>query len=170
MNAPVLGKIDKRRLQRGRGDRLIGTVVVLEVPTAPQSPETTVTLFERPGFQQLPTGCRRPRVGQGSHERLAGVDMLGMAGEQVPELDEPRLAFRIIASRLGADPPQEGYPGIDVARIGSDPPPQDCMPRESSDSRSGQAALRSSQPQVRVWDFVTRNPTIGLVHEPRRSA
>src|SRR5208283_1091563 len=108
MNAPVLGNIDKRRLQRG--DRLIGTVIVLEVPTAPQSPETTVTLFERPAFQKLPTGFRFPRVGQGSHERLAGVDMLGMACEQVPELHEPRLAFRIIASRLGADPPQEGYP------------------------------------------------------------
>ena len=72
-----------------RGDGLIGAVVVLEVPTAPQSPETTVTLFEGPGFQQLPTGFRFPGVGQGSHERLAGVDMLGVACQQVPELGEP---------------------------------------------------------------------------------
>src|SRR5271166_3591382 len=100
MNAPVLGKIGKRGLQRC--DRLIGTVVVLEVPTAPQSPETTVTLLERPGFQKFPAGFRFPRVGQGSHERLAGADMSGMSCEQVPELNEPRLAFRIISSRLGA--------------------------------------------------------------------
>ena len=27
----------------------------------------------------------------------------------------------------------------------------------------GQAAFRSSQPQVRVWDFVTQNPTIKVL-------
>ena len=74
---------------RTRGDGLIGTVVVLEVPTAPQSPETTVTLFEGPGFQKLPTAFRFPGVGQSSHEHLAGVNMLGTACQQVPELDEP---------------------------------------------------------------------------------
>ena len=86
MNAPVLGKIGYRGLQRG--DRLIGTVVVLEGPTAPQSTETTVTLFEGPvpeAAEPVPVPPRRPR----RSGRLAGVDMLGMAGEQVPELDEP---------------------------------------------------------------------------------
>ncbi len=49
MDAPVVGKVDKCGSQRG--DCLIGVVVVLEVPPAAPSPETTVTLIDRPGFQ-----------------------------------------------------------------------------------------------------------------------
>ncbi len=49
MDAPVVGNVDKCGSQRGDG--LIGVVMVLEVPPAAQSPETTVTPIDRPGFQ-----------------------------------------------------------------------------------------------------------------------
>jgi hypothetical protein len=122
MNTPVLRKISKRRSQRD--NRLIGAVVVLKIPSALQSPETTVAWLDWPGLQQLATGIGFAGVGQGSNENLAGVDMLGMARQQIPELREPGIAFWIIGVRLSTHPPEECHAGINIGWVGIDPPPQ----------------------------------------------
>jgi hypothetical protein len=122
VNTPILGKIAKRGLQTDYG--LFGAMVVLEVPTAAQSPKPTVTLFLGPRFQQLPAGIWFPGVSQRGHEHLAGIDMFGVAHYQVPELGESRVAPWIIGAWLGAHPPQVGYTGIDVGGISVNPPLQ----------------------------------------------
>ena len=74
--SPVLRKVRKSGPESCYG--LLGTVVILEIPSAAKPPVATVTGRFRPGVKHGTSPIRFSGIGQGSHHGRPRADMIGV--------------------------------------------------------------------------------------------